>query len=763
MTEDLYAPTALPAAPHAHTPAYDEADLTTCDREPIHVPGAIQPHGLLLALDEDRLVTTVSQNCAELLGPTAAEVVGRPLSELVGAGLVELLYASPDEDVDLFTVRLPADVPALTGRLSGAEVDVRTHRSGPRTVVELEELAPGVVSGLSLRAARKAIGRLAARTSVVGLADQLVEEIRDLLGFDRVMVYRFDEEWNGEVIAESRHAGLNSFLGLHYPATDIPAQARRLYTVNWTRLIPDIGYQPVPLVPLVEPETGVPLDLSFSSLRSVSPLHVEYLGNMGVTASMSVSIVVEEKLWGLVACHHYSGPLRPTYDSRSAAELLGQVASQMFFDREQAELRETRIALTERTGDLVRRVELDARDPLEALLDEPELLALMGAGGVALRRGDFRRTLGAVPDWSVLELISARLEDPESYATATDSVASLDPSLGTEVGTAAGALRIGSASDSWLLWVRPEIVQTVSWGGDPTNKLLAENEAPGVRMSPRKSFAKWQQVVQGRSLPWSAAQVQAAEALGIRVQAQVLGRARDQLAMAESLQRTVVLDRAPEVPGIEVAARYLPASTYQLAGDWWDAVRLDEHRTAFVVGDVAGHGVQAASVMVQLRTTLRAYLFEGHGPMDCLNRLDAYIDSLLVDQVATAVVAVVDRAAGTVALARAGHPPLIVARPDGSTLLEAASRPVLGVALPSRTNEPTILPLEPGTALLLYTDGLVERRGESLDDSLARLVSPELSVGSDTLEDWLDRVTATVGSDEGDDTTLLALRLEASG
>ena len=758
MPDSFYTPTRLPAAPQDHTPAYDEADLTTCDREPIHVPGAVQPHGLLIAVDTDLVVTTVSANCADLLGSAPEQLIGRPLVEVLGEQTTTLIELTPDEDVDqdLFTVRLPEDLPGLTGRFAGTHVDVRTHRSGSRLVIELEELVPTRTPGLSLRSARRAIGRLAAQSTVTDLADQLVEEIRALLGFDRVMVYRFDPDWNGEVIAESKHEDLNSFHGLHYPATDIPAQARRLYTVNWTRLIADIGYTPVPLVPVLEADTGQPLDLSLSSLRSVSPIHIEYLGNMGVTASMSISIVVEEKLWGLVACHHYSGPLRPTYDTRSAVELLGQVASQMFFDREQAELREAGLDLSEQLAALVRKVELDGRDPLDALIEDPGLLPLMGAHGVALLNGDERRTAGTVPPWPVLEAIADRLADPEHYATASDALVDVVPELGGDV---AGALRIGSAPDRWMLWLRPEIVQTVDWGGDPTNKLLAAQEPSEVRLSPRKSFEKWQQVVQGRSQPWTPAQIETAAALGVRVQALVLGHAREQVAMAESLQRSVVLDQAPDVDGVEVAARYLPATTYQLAGDWWDAIRLDEHRTAFVVGDVAGHGVQAASVMLEVRTALRSYLLEGHGPLECLDRVDRYVDRLLTDQVVTAVVAVVDRRSRSVSLARAGHPPVVVARRDSTELLETASRPVLGIALAGRSTDPTVLALEPGTALLLYSDGLVERRGESLEASMGRLTSPGLHLGEDSLELWLDRLVDLVGSDEGDDTTLLAIRL----
>ena len=258
------------------------------------------------------------------------------------------------------------------------------------------------------------MARLAQAPSVVDLAAQLAVEVRALLGFDRVMVYRFDEEWNGEVIAEEKRDDLNSFLGLHYPATDIPAQARRLYTVNWTRLIADIEYAPVPLHPVFDPATGAPLDLSHAALRSVSPIHIEYLSHMGVTASMSISLVVDGELWGLVACHHYSGPHRPSQDARSAAEFLGQVASQLAGDRERADKRERTLAAQTVLGRIAARTSASPDSPLISVMDDPELLSLVDATGAVLSydgvltvRGEVGLDRGAAPG-----SIASALEDP---------------------------------------------------------------------------------------------------------------------------------------------------------------------------------------------------------------------------------------------------------------------------------------------------------------------------------------------------------------
>jgi two-component system, chemotaxis family, sensor kinase Cph1 len=744
--------------PAAHTPAYEPVDLANCDREPIHIPGAIQPHGLLLALSQRLDVVGASANLAEMVGVHAGSVVEMSVAEVLGRSVGDLIRESAQAgpEVDLFTVRLPRPSSA-SGRLSGQLVDVRVHRSGERIVVEVEPAEHLGSPGMSLRTARGAMGRLAGSTSVRDLGDRLAREVHDLLGFDRVMVYRFDAEWNGEVIAEVRRDDLNSFLGLHYPASDIPAQARRLYTVNWTRLIADVDYAPVPLDPLLDPATGAPLDLSFSTLRSVSPIHLEYLSNMGVTASMSVSIVVNEELWGLVACHHYSGPHRPSQDARAAAELLGQVASQMFYDRERAEQREATLATRSRLSALIDRLSAQPQDLFNALLDDRDLLPMFDAQGASLCLVGEVRSTGLPIDEQEARRIAEVLASQGDTVTGTDNLADRDPAFVVEPGGVAGALRIGSGEDWWLLLLRPELERFVDWGGDPTNKQIAAQEGEDIRLSPRKSFDRWRQVVRGRSLPWTQPQLDAADALASHLQNQLLLRSREQIAMAESVQRSVVLDRAPVLEGVDVAATYLPASTYQLGGDWWDAFDLGDDRVAVVVGDVAGHGVGAASAMVQIRTTLRAFLFDGHGAAECLDRLDAFMDRMLPDQLASAVVVIVDRDRGTLEIANAGHPPPLVREGADARFLEVDAKPLLGVGAPFTSSLTLTLPA--GATLLLYTDGLIERRGVDLDDSMERLRLATLRADDGDLVAWMEWLVVDLAVNEEDDTTLLALRL----
>jgi chemotaxis family two-component system sensor kinase Cph1 len=750
--------------PALHIPAYAVPTMSTCESEPIHIPGAIQPHGALVAVTVSAAgeleVVVASDNLLALLGTSAQDAIGRHLAEVVGLQVTAsvcdvLLGEMPHEPVALVLDEVPE------GALAHQQVDVRVHRSGDRVVVEIEELVRG--GAARRRTARSSLARLTqGATSSERLAELLAREVRLLTGFDRVMIYRFDEQWNGEVVAEDKAETLNPFLGLHYPASDIPAQARRLYEINPVRLIADIHYAPVPLRPTFDLVSGRPLDLSHAGLRSVSPMHVEYLSNMGVTASMSLSILIDNKLWGLVACHHYSGPHRPDHEARAAAEVVTQATAHLIGHGQRAEAREAMLEARQLLSDLSNRIAADERSPLVALADDPGLLDLVGATGAAVCFDGEVHSIGTVPSHADLHRIADAVDDPDLYVTSTQHLGELHPGLESLAEIAAGVLRIGSVPGRWLMWFRPEQRLVVDWGGDPTNKRLYDAESPAVRMSPRKSFDLWRETTRGLSAPWRQSQLDVADLLGRNVDSLLLVRSREQIAMAESMRRIVVLDRPPDFEGIAVAARYQPATSYQLGGDWWDVFELGD-RVALAVGDVAGHGVAAASAMTQLRTALRAYLFEGHGPADSLDHLDRLMDGLLDLGLATAVVATLDRSTGEVELACAGHPPpLMLPAAGGADLIELRPRPMLGVGMPGAVA--VRLHLDPGDGLMFFSDGLVERRGTDLlerTERLRRLAGDRAA--DDQLERWVDGLVDELASTDAadptdDDATLLVVR-----
>ena len=281
--------------------------LTVCDLEPIHVPGAIQPHGVLLAVDPDRrVVVQASANAAALFAAAGGGVLGRPLSDLLPppalADLDPVFDGAPADDVGPFQA-------VVDGPDGPLVVDLTVSWSGPALVREVEAARHAflVERVHAPRPVRRALRALEQAPTLEAMCDALADEVRELAGYDRVMVYRFSDAWDGEVVAEARRDDAEPFLGLRYPATDIPVQARALYRRNRLRIVADVDYAPVPVEPALSPLDGAPLDMSDGVLRSVSPVHVRYLQNMGVRATMTISLLHRGELWGLVACHHEIG------------------------------------------------------------------------------------------------------------------------------------------------------------------------------------------------------------------------------------------------------------------------------------------------------------------------------------------------------------------------------------------------------------------------------------------------------------------------
>lgn len=480
-------------------PSGEPLDLNTCAREPIHIPGSIQPHGVLLAVTEPELsVVQVSANSEAALGSTPEQLIGRSLHELFDElSLARIQNACKHDDA-----RLEDHSPLRVAQVQQGALhafDAILHRSGGLLVIELEPSGGDPLAIIAAyRAARRAVDQLDRSTSVVDLCGRAAIEVRNLTGFDRVMVYRFDADWHGEVIAEDKREDLEEFLGLHYPASDIPEQARRLYTLSTLRIIVDIDYTPALLVPQHNPRTGAPLDLSLATLRSVSPIHCEYLRNMGVQASMSISLLREGKLWGLIACHHYSRRFVP-YEVRLASELLGRSLSWQVSSKEHADNTEARARAQSQLADVVARADaaLELTDALTA--QGSALMRMLGATGLVVMQKDQLRTAGLTPPPELLQALGAWLAlQPQVFAT--DRLAEQWQPARDSIATASGLLAITLAPGTALVWLRPEFHQTVRWGHDPDKGSEPQDGAP--RLSPLGSFGEWKQEVKGRSAPW---------------------------------------------------------------------------------------------------------------------------------------------------------------------------------------------------------------------------------------------------------------------
>jgi two-component system, chemotaxis family, sensor kinase Cph1 len=487
-------------------PSRPAVDLTNCDKEPIHIPGSIQPHGILFALHEpDLLISQASANVAELLRIPLEQLLGSPLQQLLdppslGRVAEALRSARPQEN---------NPIPVVMGSRSFEGI---VHRHQGATILELEPERTGAEEERALaRALLRAIARLQAAPSVRELYDTAVREVRALTGFDRVLLYRFDEEDNGAVIAEDKLDGLTPFLGLHYPASDIPRQARQLYALNWLRIIPDREYQSVPIVPALRPDNQQPLDLSFSVLRGVSPIHLEYLKNLGLRASMSISLVQGSRLWGLISCGHQSPRYIP-YEARSACELIGRITSQQIAAKvglEAVEVHKRQRGLQSR---LIEGMRAEEGPTLAGLLRHPaELMELVGASGVVISSEERSWTVGAVPSPEIVEaLISWLREQAAGDVFYTKVLPRLFRAAEPAKETASGllAISIPKPVPDHVLWFRPEVIQTMNWGGDPTKPVEVEGEE--LRLHPRRSFELWKEVVRLTSLPWSASELEAA-------------------------------------------------------------------------------------------------------------------------------------------------------------------------------------------------------------------------------------------------------------
>ncbi|MEZ0342861.1 SpoIIE family protein phosphatase [Mycobacterium sp. pV006] len=730
-------------------------DLDNCAREPIHVPGSIQPRGVLAVVNEsDFTVRHVSANVAGVLGRTVDTVLGAHLSALVGADQAELIAQATATFSDLHQRNPIECLVEVDGVLR--EFDAILHRDTPgRLFVELE-IAYGqrpYSFPNTYQAVRSSVEALNRAASLAELYDVTARAVRELTGFDRVMVYRYDEEYNGEVVAEAKREDLNSFLGLHYPSTDIPAQARALYEKNWIRLISDVDYTPAPVVPPVDPASGEPLDLTFATLRSVSPIHIEYLQNMGVRASMSISLLRHGRLWGLIACHHYAGPHLPPFGTRAAAEFLGSTLSLRLVDQHDEDQMQRRLVTREVLAQLIVAT-LDDEKPLPAaLLGTPGLLDLVPAGGVVVAIEGEVVTSGTVPAPEVVSAVIdwARRRDDESACTDRLSDEIRDVELDPRV--AAGVLTLNLPDDQALVWFRPEVLRSVDWGGDPHNKAIAVAEGDQVRLSPRKSFDRWREIVRLRSEPWAAGEVEAAAALRRSLVESLYRRARGALRVAEVMHKSLMPQSIPKIDDWELSARYEPAAGGRVGGDWYDAFELRDGRLAVVLGDVAGHGVTVAGTMAQLRNALRAHLYGGAGPAEALHQLNDFCLHMVPGVFATVVVARVDLATGHVEAASAGHLMPYLTRSGHARQAPIRLSPPIGAR--GATFYPSTFTIERGHGLVMFSDGLIERRGEAIDDGIDRLAEL-LGRHGDTPANWIWDATRT--DDSEDDITIIALQ-----
>jgi chemotaxis family two-component system sensor kinase Cph1 len=495
-------------------PAFGQADLSNCERELIHLAGSVQPHGLLLVLHgPDLTVVQLSSNTAAHLALAPAELLHRPLQAVLPllAHKLQPLIQEP------LTEPLPFQC-ELSVRGQPRLFDGALHRQQGCLLLELEPVqqtmtSVALPSDQLVAHLEESVQRVSAATTLGTLCDAVVRRVRDFTGYDRVMVYRFDRDGHGKIVAEARNPRLEPLLGHHYPATDIPQRARELYLRNRVRVLVDVNYAPAALEPAQAPETAGALDMSLCQLRSMSPLHLQYLKNMGVTATLVVSLVRDGQLWGLIACHHYS-PRHLSLPVRAAADLLGEVVATRITAIESYAHAQVAMQVRRLEQRLVEATSTEG-DWRMALFRNPQTLLqpVDASGAVLFYDGDIM-TAGDVPSTPELRALhtwaKAQLGDG---LLSCNSIARAQPTLNTLTALASGVLAVplSSTGADMLVWFRKEQLQTITWAGDPQKPMVASNP---LELSPRSSFAAWSEIVRGTALPWTLGEQALARAIG---------------------------------------------------------------------------------------------------------------------------------------------------------------------------------------------------------------------------------------------------------
>ncbi|MEN8447165.1 MAG: GAF domain-containing protein, partial [Cyanobacteria bacterium J06555_13] len=515
-------------------------ELKVLKQPPIHHLTKIQAYGVVLVLDPSTLkVLQASTNTSTEFYRPADEIIGQDLEDIFDPFQVEQIR------IGLAGDNLDAINPIKTWvRRDGDDYqvfDAVFHRSKDGFLIL--ELEPAVTSDtipfLSFyHLARASISQLKSTADLRAFCQVIVKEVRKVTGFDRVMLYQFDDDNHGEVLAEEKLDDMEPYLGLHYPESDIPQTARQMFLSNWIRVIPNATAAPVNLYPANNPVTGNPTDLTLSILRSAYPCHLEYLHNMGVASSMTISLMKDGRLWGLIACHHQT-PKHVNYELRKACEFLGKVIFSEISTREEVADHAYQMQLGTAQSALIGSM-TEADYFVDGLTGTtPSLLDLAGASGAAVCFGNHWSLVGRTPAEEDLNQLVKWLEsNSDDEVFYSDTLPQVYPDAHRFKAVACGLLAVSISKNSYILWFRPEVIQTVNWGGDPNNAYEVTEADEGLKLSPRQSFSLWKETVQLTSLPWKSIEIQAVMGLRKAVVNIVLRQAEELALLAQDLGRS---------------------------------------------------------------------------------------------------------------------------------------------------------------------------------------------------------------------------------
>lgn len=507
--------------------------------EHIHLPGFIQPHGVLLVLEEPYLkIVQVSNNASIFFNVPPDKLLNRPLSKFFPRtqlkNLKKIVERNDFDTLNLAKLRLKKEGEYLL-------LDGILHRN-PDGFLILELEGSTYRNDMDFlgfyNSLRSAAAKIQRTTNLREMYGAIVREVRKLVQCDRVMVYKYDRHWNGEVVAEDRRDDIEPFLGLHYPDADTKP-CRDLYAEHWLRLIVDINAEAADLIPLHHPKNNAPLNLGDSVLRGFSPCHQEYLQNMGVCSTLVMPIKQSGKLWGLISCHHYT-PKHVPYELRQACEFLSQIASSELVMKAEAEDFDYQIQLKSVQAKLTEYMSIEENFVKGLIEGKPNILDLVNATGVAIYWQDEFTTIGNVPETTDLESLIVWLSNnAREEFLETDSLSNLYPEAEKYKNLASGLLAISILPKNYILWFRPEFIQTVNWAGDPNQAIVEEADSEGViRLTPRGSFEVWKEIVHLKSLPWKSCEIEAAKDLRRAIVNIALRQADEQAKLARELKRS---------------------------------------------------------------------------------------------------------------------------------------------------------------------------------------------------------------------------------
>ncbi|NQY80796.1 MAG: GAF domain-containing protein [Candidatus Caenarcaniphilales bacterium] len=484
-----------------------ELAMENCAKEPIQIPGSIQSHGFMFILNNEFKIKKISENILNFLNKQLNEVIDKNLNEFIDEKFINELKTLRSEGA-----LNPIRSMTLSFKFTDELFDAIIHEnSAGYQILELEENHNhSSVQDLYKKVMSFSVN-LQKTSNTEMLYNYVVNEVRSITGFARVKLYQFDRDWNGLVIAESKENHMHSYLGLHFPQSDIPVQARKLYSKNYLRLIPDINSKASKILPNNLDHKSEAIDMSFSVLRTVSPVHIEYLNNMNVQASMSISIMQNGKLWGLIACHH-DKPLHVPYSVRMIAELFGHTFSALLTNYSQSNENEKKqqkeLCVNEVHAILNSNINISNALKVKYKL----LLKSVDADGLIANFGDKHFAFGIVPEMPVVKKIIQWLEAHYQEEIFISNSINKDTDLFLEEGSSVSGLiatPVSSEMKDYLLWFRSEQISDMNWAGKP-EKVLSKNTL-GYHLTPRASFDRWQEKLRSYSRPWSQLEIETAQ------------------------------------------------------------------------------------------------------------------------------------------------------------------------------------------------------------------------------------------------------------